>query len=356
MSGVNAAETSGQGRSLRETSGGRGRTRIALAGVTLVVGLAASAAHAQPRDPKRAEELFQAGKKLFEEGSFDAACDKLAESQTLDPAIGTQGLLAACHEKQGKIATAWEEYRAAQAAARKSGDNREAYARERGDALEREVPRLTLQSSEAGLTAKCDARPFPLNTASPIDPGNHECVVSGAGKRPFTTIVAIGRGQKLETRIPALAADGTMTPAISATTTPGSGDGPTPAPDAGSPGSPRRTVAFVAGGVGVAGLVVGSIFGVLAIEKNSDRNDLKAQCDPLGTCKTPENAEKGTAFVDDARAFANVSTVGFVVGGVGIAAAAVLLLTAPSAPATAGVKVMPTFSKGGAGAAVRARF
>src|SRR5262245_38278640 len=65
---------------------------------------------AEPRDAAAAEVLFEAGKNLMERGDYAAACPKFEESYRLDPATGALFALALCHERAGKIATAWVEY------------------------------------------------------------------------------------------------------------------------------------------------------------------------------------------------------------------------------------------------------
>jgi hypothetical protein len=62
------------------------------------------AASARDRDPVAAEALFRAGRDALKRGAWAAACSKLAESQTLDPAAGTALNLAVCQEKLGNVA------------------------------------------------------------------------------------------------------------------------------------------------------------------------------------------------------------------------------------------------------------
>ena len=69
-----------------------------------------SDASAQERDPAAAQALFDQGQALVNAGKPEEACPKLAESYRLDPGIGTQFHLAACHELEGRIASAWAEF------------------------------------------------------------------------------------------------------------------------------------------------------------------------------------------------------------------------------------------------------
>ena len=84
--------------------------------------------------------------------------------------------------------------------------------------------------------------------------------------------------------------------------------------------APNRTFAYVAFGVGGAALLVGAVTGILAIGKHGD---LKDAC-PDATCPSTKQSD-----VDSYKTMGTISTVGFVVGGVGVAAGAILLLTAP---------------------------
>jgi hypothetical protein len=94
---------------------------------------------------------------------------------------------------------------------------------------------------------------------------------------------------------------------------------------AGSPDVPWRTVGYSVGGVGAVGLVLGSIFGVLAFSKESDA---RARC-PDTVCPTQDGVDRH----DDARSSALISTIGFAAGAALVAAGGFLILTSkPASP------------------------
>jgi tetratricopeptide (TPR) repeat protein len=79
-------------------------------------------ADASLADKAAAQTLFDEGRKLMAKGMFADACPKLAESQKLDPGVGTQFNLSDCYEKMGQTASAWAGFLEA-ASARKSRVN-----------------------------------------------------------------------------------------------------------------------------------------------------------------------------------------------------------------------------------------
>jgi hypothetical protein len=100
----------------------------------------------------------------------------------------------------------------------------------------------------------------------------------------------------------------------------------------------QKVFALLVGGAGVAGLAVGAAFGLSAI---SQRNDAHSAC-PNTICTTKDGANKWSA----AGTTGDAATVGFVAGGVAIAAAAVLWFTAPTASApSAQVGIGPGYAE-----------
>jgi hypothetical protein len=80
------------------------------------------------------------------------------------------------------------------------------------------------------------------------------------------------------------------------------------------------TLAYVAGGVGVAGLALGIVAGLTASSRNST---LQKEC-PGNVC--PPTAQSD---IDAFHTWRDWSTAGYVLAGVGLAGAVVLWVTAP---------------------------
>lgn len=103
--------------------------------------------------------------------------------------------------------------------------------------------------------------------------------------------------------------------------------------------SDQGRLGLVAGGLGVAGVVVGSVFGLLTFAEWRQAHTDWAGGPPgcgAATCERAAN-EQVTASSDG-----NLSTFAFIAGGVSLVAGAVLLLTAPDAPPSSrAIRVVP---------------
>lgn len=295
--------------------------------------LVAPAARAQSAaDKAAAEALFDDAKRLVAAGKYADACPKFVESQKLDPGIGTLLYLGDCYEKNGQLASAWAAFREAASTAKAAGQAaREKTANTRADALDARLPRLSVQVPPAaaieGLAVERDGAPVakPLwGTAFPVDPGEHVVRASAPGKAPWSVKVNATPGVPITVTIPALAAAAPAGPATA----------PVAPPPSGSSWSGQKTFALVSAGVGVAGLVVGGVFGAQTMSKWSDAKS--------NHCTGPSGSrvcdDTGVTEASDARTAGTISTIGFVVGGVGIAGAAILWATAPSHGASVAIR------------------
>jgi hypothetical protein len=289
-----------------------------------------------------ADTLFREGRQLFEDKHYDEACPKLAESFRMDPATGALLALAACHEAQGKTASAWTEYNEVVSRARREGRaDRADTAQQRSDALEPKLSKLTVvlgQGTAAinGLVVRRDGIVLgagALGAALPVDPGDHTVDASAPNRQPWATHVTI-------------AADG----GTALASVPSLAEMPTWASTerSGRPlALPLRTIGIATGAAGIAALGVSGYFAALAANKNSDsKSDCTGDvCGPVGKQERL-----------DALSAANVSTVMFVVGGV-LAAGGVTLfvLGKPTEPKPA-IAAVPTVDKQTAGFALAGTF
>jgi len=288
---------------------------LALA-AALFVGKAAEAkpTAGEDRAARRAaaEVLFDEGRTLVATGRYDEACPKFAESERLDPAVGTRLNLADCLEKLGRTASAWVEFRAAAGAAREKRQwERETLARARAAALEPKLARLvvTVQGGDRApdLEVRKDGAPLGRalwGTAVPVDPGKHVLEAKAKGKRPFRLEVEVppGAATRVATTIPELE-DADRTPPK-------------------SPGRAQKIAAVAVGGAGIVSLVAGSILGAQAMARNEASN---AHCIDGNLCDAT-----GVSLRSEAMARGNAATGAFVAGALAATGGLVLYLTAPT--------------------------
>jgi hypothetical protein len=284
------------------------------------------AAHAQSNEAI-AEQLFLEGQRLLQEGKTHEACERLAMSERLDPAIGALLNLALCHEREGKTATAWSEYRDAAVQAANAGQpERERFAREHATALEREIAkvRIALAAAPEGTEIKLDGALLPaglLNTDMPIDPGEHALEITAPGKKPWRASLRIARGAPL-TRIDAALEDAprldaAAAPLPEAPSAPVAITSPSRPEAPASPPASRRTAGLVVAGIGVAGIGVG----IALLVRSALFDDKSAEEAAKARQSTPPDARFKAASLSDHDAAVTNQTAGLIAGGVGLAAA-----------------------------------
>jgi len=282
---------------------------------SVTIPVAATAAPpAQTADVAAADALFREGKALLDQKNFAAACPKLADSNRLDPQAATLLALAACHEGEGKTASAWAEYNEVADRARQEGrTDGEQAARARSSALEAKLSKLTITPSAmaaatVGLIVKRNGVfVAALPATIPVDPGEQFLEATAPGKRPYTaTLVVAPNGDKKVIEIPRLEDEG-------------AGGGMPRLYDRASGGrlSRMQIGGIAAGAAGLIAIGWGSYFGIRAITLN---NDSKAGCD--GDACDPDAKQKRL----DARSAGNLSTIAFAVGGVLVAGGTTLFI------------------------------
>jgi hypothetical protein len=160
-------------------------------------------------------------------------------------------------------------------------------------------------------------------SALSLDPGAHTFTFEVAGQPSMTKQLVIREGQKDRREVLQFGAPPAQGPVAAAT--PLAKTSANPAIEtsvdqvSSSAGGTQRMMALVAGGVGVIGVGVGTIFGLQSMSKHSDAS---TKCP--GACSD----QAGVELWNDARSAGTLSTIGFAVGGVGLATGAILWFTA----------------------------
>ena len=333
---------------------------------TLTSTFVAPAAFAQ--DQPQAENVAAArslglqGIKLADAGDCRGAIEKLSRAESLYHAPSILGRLGECQVNVGQVVAGTENLNRVvreELAPNAPKAFRDAQARAKSvlnTALPK-IARLTVrvEPTDAKPQVTVAGAPIPaalLGVERPTDPGTHEVVVSAPGYLEQKTSVTLTEGgtQELALTLQKDPAAAVVAPPPDAS--PALVPVATSAPAADTGGKKDHTLAYVALGVGGAGLIVGGVTGLLAIGKKGD----------LAGCQDKRCPSSEADKLDSAKSLATISTVGFAVGFVGVGAGIVLLLTGgnnasasrPAHQLAKGVDVQPFF--GGTSAGINGTF
>jgi hypothetical protein len=334
----------------------------AVTGLLLGTAITPSAFAQSDVDRATARQLGEEGGKALDAKDFKTAEDDFRRASSLVHAPTLLLGLARALAGEGKLVEAQETYRriVREGAPAGSPPAFQSAVEDAGKEVESVSPRIggvKIMVKTAGgepmpanAQVTWDGQPVSaatLGVKRPADPGSHAVHVSADGYKPVDLKVDVPVSGTVDAPL-------TIEKDPNATPTAGTG---TPAPDGTAPGKTEQPTAssggpgfwpWVALGVGGAGLIAGGITGGLALGAHSN---LQNKCGGgSGTC--PPSAQSD---VDSYNTFGAISTVGFVVGGVGAAAGVVLLLLKPNLVSTspapaAGLQVHPVLGLGAVGA------
>ena len=334
-------------------------------GLTIVgISLWAATPVAAQTDSAAARALFTEGRKLMDAERFEEACPKLEESLRLDQGMGTQFNLAHCWDKLGRTASAWAMFLDVAAAARAANQpQRETAARERANTLEPKLTRLklTIADPPEGTKVMRDDQEIgkaAWGTAVPVDPGDHVLSVTAPGKEAWSQEVKVPANSKtFSVTVPALvdlpvaaAQPKEVAPTETVPNDVGSDRG-------GSDFGGQKVAALVIGGVGVAGLAVGTVFMIQARSDNAEAKKLcKLVVNGKDTCPNQPEDDRHTALVKDVKREQLIGLIGLGVGGAAFLTGTLLYLTASDGHSESAVNVAPTWLGDGWGASVSGSF
>jgi hypothetical protein len=305
-------------------------TPALLLGAALVAGAPIGVAFAQqpsPVDVAQARDLFNQGLHLREKGDANGAVEKLKAAHALanTPITGLE--LGKTYELVGKLVEAREVLLSiGRVPVQPSETARSTAARTEGARLAEElrprIPTLTVKITGAPasmVTVSIDDSPIPSEAldARPVNPGAHDVSArAGSGSSVHASVdVKEGEARAVELKIAAatVAPQPLRTPSPSPATPEG--------PSSGAGGG-LNPLFFVGVGVAGAGLIVGAVTGGLAMGKASSAN---SACNSVDLTCTPA----GYDDVTSGRTLGNISTVSFIVAGVGAVVGVIGFIISP---------------------------
>ncbi len=287
-----------------------------------------------------AQVLFDEARALTAKGKLTEACPKFAESQRLDPGIGTEFNLAECEQHIGKTASAWAHYlEVADRAHVEKQVARERVARTRAASLAPHLARLTISRAAPNDTSALEIRHDGIvvgaaqyGVPAPVDPGEHEIAASAPGKKPWSrtlrtpadaaTVVAVPALEDAE--VPVVAP---VAPALVASSSPSSpsSDAAASTADGSSVGHGQRVAGITVGALGIVGLGVGTAFAIVSKGKHDDAEShcTGSLCDATGVSLRSDAIHAG-----------NAATIALAVGGAALVGGGIVFFTAPRAHAS----------------------
>lgn len=316
--------------------------------LTVAVVVWSGLAHAQDQD---AQALFDEGLANMKAGRFKIGCALVKRSLDVDARPGTAFTLAECYSRAGKFASAVSFYDHFLATFDAMPKEQQEQQQARADISRAERTRLIAQVAwltvilpplvAPGAVVTLDGEEFPpslFGIATAIDPGPHVFTTRVPGGPLIEQRVDIASGERrsmtLDVRNPA-----TQQPAVP----------PEPkAPDQGKPHSSLTPWMWASFGIGAAGLITGTVSGVLLLEDRSKIKELCTHPQPDGTILCDDN---GADIADRAQnTLAPLTTVALSVGAAGVVAGVVLLvLETTGGGGHAGARTVPLVAVGPGG-------
>lgn len=285
-----------------------------------------------------ARALGTEGVQLADAGKCPEAIEKLTRAEALHHAPTILGRLGECQVNVGQVVEGTENLNLvvreqlapnAPKVFRDAQERAQKVLTQATPKIAHLVIRITPSDVKASVAVAGKAVPTALLGAErPTDPGTHQVTATAEGYKPSSATVTLPEGGHQDITL-LLEKDPAAVAALPPSTPPTPSANPevtTPPPET---ATRSNTPAYVALGIGAAGLVVGSVTGALAFGKASD-------C-PDKVCATQDQ-------LDSAKSMATVSTISFGIGLAGVATGAILLLTnhkSEPAPAQANAHPAP---------------
>lgn len=286
---------------------------------------------ATPVQREQAQARFLRGKQLFEAHNFEDALKEFRASHEIIASPNTRLYVARSLRELARPVEAYVEFGRVEVEAREHAREDTRYvragdsARQEREALKQKVGFVTVQVEHADASTKLfvgseEIRRGGWSEPIPAVPGATEVRLETDGRAPAAASVTIQAGKTesvsldVEAGAPTAAAPNAVAPAAEEETT-----------------HSLRPFAYVAGGVGVAGLAT---FGIFALLAKGTHDGLVDRC-PDGHCASDPSSDASSG-----RTQSTIANVGLVVGLLGLGTGAALYLIdakggSPDKPAVA---------------------
>jgi hypothetical protein len=294
---------------------------------------------ASPAQREQAQAKFTKGKELLGQKKYAEALAEFQGSVDVVASPNARLFIARTLREMNKLAEAYAEFGRTEKDAKALAPSDARYAKT-ADAAAAERQELAPKLAFVTVTLKGPTEQTRLtiaggevdragwNEPAPVQPGTFEVTIETPNVPAVRRLVTLGAGEKTAIDVDAAtgSATGGGTPIGTATEVK---PPPTVEPAKASPaaGSGYRTYAYVAGGVGAAGLLTFGIFGAMTAGTYAD---LKDAC---GDRPCPASKQ---GDVDSGKTTQTIANVGLIVGVVGAAAGVTLfVLSKPKKPSDA---------------------
>ena len=299
-----------------------------------------------PEEKTAARAAAEAGRKAFDAEQYEEALRLLMRAEKAYHAPTHLLLAARTHEKMGRLVEARElllkvKHESLSSDAPRAFHKAQEQALAELKLLEGRIPKITVHvnsTNTEGVEVVIDGKVLPptaMGIPYPVNPGTHK-ISAKAGdllSSPVEVQVSEGQEESITLKLELVREEKAAAPSAE----------PSPQDDAQQLDEPRQAESrgqswmFYTGlGVGIGGLAVGTTTGLLSLSKNKKLNDVCVD----GNC--PAGTESS---ISQAKTMGTISTIGFAVGGAGLALGIYALLKGGSTeekPMSAGLS--PRFS------------